>query len=417
MLPRLQGQTGAGDDLTEAIRIGKVSGNTALAQANRAKMDEFYTQLVDIEAELRHYRDQFRGKTVLCNCDDPYESNFFKYFAMNFNHLGLKKLIATCYAGSPIAEEQLSLFDVPSVPTGPKKRAYKMEISEVVDANRDGATDLSDVEHLIRTDAALTLLDGSGDFRSPECVALLDEADIVVTNPPFSLFREYLSQLIKHDRKFLIIGNMNAVTYREVFSLFKTNKIWYGVSIHSGDREFGVPPYYPLTAAGCRVDEDGKKFVRVKGVRWFTNMDNSQRHERLILYKTYSPDEYPTYDNYDAIEVSKTADVPLGYSGPMGVPITFLDKYNPDQFEILGLTSGRNEFEARPTKRYVNARQIKPDGTESNGGKVNTGGPAFLLEQRPAKVTVYIAENVDGYLVRTYPRIIVRNRNPEEAPL
>lgn len=200
-----------------------MAGKEALVRANRAKNDEFYTQLVDIEAELRHYRDQFRGKVVFCNCDDPYESNFFKFFAMNFNHLGLKKLITTCYTGSPITGEQLSLFDVEGMPEGaPETQAYKVEITEVPDANGDGAIDLSDVEYLVRHGAnVLTLLNDGGDFRSPECVALLNEADIVVTNPPFSLFREYMSLLVQHDKKFLILGNQNAITYSEIFKLIK----------------------------------------------------------------------------------------------------------------------------------------------------------------------------------------------------
>jgi hypothetical protein len=394
-----------------------VAGKEALARASRAKQDEFYTQLADIEAELRHYREHFRGKVVLCNCDDPYESNFFKFFAMNFNHLGLKKLITTSYAGSPISGEQLPLFETAGLrDTPPPREPYLVQISEVPDLNQDGAIGLPDVEYLLRNDAnAMRPLAGDGDFRSKECISLLDEADIVVTNPPFSLFRQYLAQLVEYDKKFLIIGNMNAMTYERVFGLFKANELWSGVSIHSGDREFGVPPHYPLTAAGYRVDEAGNKFVRVKGVRWFTNMDHSARHEKLILYKKYNPDEYPTYDNYDAIEVSKTAEIPMDYPDAMGVPITFLDKYNPDQFEILGMTGGRDEFEAWPTKRYSNAVQIQPDGRKSSGGKVNTG-PALLVAQRPAGTTVYVADDVDGYLVRTYMRIVVRNRFPGMPP-
>ena len=182
-------------------------------------------------------------------------------------------------------------------------------------------------------------LKGDGDFRSTECVELLKQADIVITNPPFSLFREYIAQLIKYEKKFIILGNVNALSYKETFTLIKENKVWLGYSIHSGDREFGVPDYYPLNAAGCRIDENGKKYIRVKGVRWFTNIDYSERHEDLVLYKTYNSEEFPKYDNYDAIEVSKTADIPMDFDGVMGVPITFLDKFNPDQFEILGMES------------------------------------------------------------------------------
>lgn len=317
-----------------------MAGNSSLRAANKAKKDEFYTQLSDIENELNHYKEQLRGKVIFCNCDDPYESNFFRYFAINFNHLGLKKLIATCYDPSPIAYKQLSMFDDGQRIANKNRKAYKIEITEVPDLNNDGAVDLADVETLLKSkNNTLTLLEGNGDFRSDECVELLKQADIVVTNPPFSLFREYVAQLVEYDKKFLIIGNVNAITYKEIFSLIKENLLWLGCSIHSGDREFRVPDNYPLNAAGYRIDENGIKYIRVKGVRWFTNMDTSQRHEELVLYKNYTPEEYPKYDNYDAIEVSKTIEIPADYDGVMGVPITFLDKYNPKQFEILGLAA------------------------------------------------------------------------------
>ncbi len=319
-----------------------MAGNSNLHIANKNKKDEFYTQLEDIELELKHYRKYFAGKTVFCNCDDPYESNFFKYFAMNFNYLGLKKLVATCYIGSPVVGEQfeqLSIFDIfPSEENTPKKFPYKIEITEVVDANGDGTVDLTDVEYLLRNkNNALTLLTGDGDFRSPECIEILKQADIVVTNPPFSLFREFVAQLVEYSKQFIIIGNVNAITYKEIFPLIKENKLWLGYSIHSGDREFRVPDDYPLNASGYRIDENGYKYIRVKGVRWFTNLDIKKRHEELDLYKKYTPEEYPKYDNYNAVEVSKTADIPEDYYGAMGVPITFLDKYNPEQFEILGM--------------------------------------------------------------------------------
>lgn len=316
-----------------------MADNSNLQKANKAKKDEFYTQLTDIEKELRHYKEHFKGKTVFCNCDDPYESNFFKYFAMNFNFLGLKKLIATCYERSPIAGEELPLFHFYKMKDpGDPPVAHKIEITEVVDENGDGATDLSDVKLLLQNRKnLLTKLAGKGDFRSEECVELLKEADIVVTNPPFSLFREYVAQLVQYDKKFLIIGNVNSITYKEIFPLIKENRLWLGASIHSGDREFAVPDSYPLNAAGCRIDENGKKYIRVKGVRWFTNLDYPQRHEDLDLYKRYTAEEYPKYDNYNAININKTSDIPYDYDGVMGVPITFLDKYNPDQFEIIGL--------------------------------------------------------------------------------
>lgn len=248
------------------------TGNKALSKAKTAKQDEFYTQLSDIENELRHYREQLRGKVVLCNCDDPYESNFFRYFALNFNALGLKKLIATCYDGSSVAGARLPLLDIEGLkPEG--KQPYAVEITNVPDVNGDGAIDLSDVELLLKSDGNIshTLKGdseyGAGDFRSAECVEFLKQADVVVTNPPFSLFREYVAQLIEYDKKFLIIGNMNAVHYSDIFGFFRDNKLWLGESIHSGDREFRVPDHYPLQAAGFRIDDAGNRYIRVKGVR------------------------------------------------------------------------------------------------------------------------------------------------------
>lgn len=320
-----------------------MAGNSDLQKANKNKKDEFYTQLADIEAELKHYRKHFINKVVFCNCDDPYESNFFKYFAMNFNYLGLKKLIATCYRGSPVVYTQLSWFgdeNTVSVIEN-EKRPYKIEITEVVDTNGDGTIDLSDVEYLLRSNKnSLSLLQGDGDFRSEECIALLQQADIVVTNPPFSLFREFVAQLVEYDKQFIIIGNVNAITYKDIFPLIKENRIWMGYSIHSGDREFRVPNDYPLNAAGCRVDKNGYQYIRVKGVRWFTNMDYIERHSDLDLWKKYTPEEYPKYDNYNAINVDITANIPDDYYGEIGVPITFLDKYNPDQFEIVRFRKG-----------------------------------------------------------------------------
>ena len=311
--------------------------NKNLSIAQTAKKDEFYTQLSDIERELQHYWQHFRGKTILCNCDDPYESNFFKYFALRFNQLGLKKLICTCYDGSPVQGNELML-DFGDFSDEPKKIAYKVEITEVRDMNGDGAVDLSDVQYLLKNDKnVISTLKQHGDFRSQECIKLLKEADIVVTNPPFSLFREYLAQLVEYDKKFLIIGNVNAITYKEVFPLIRDNRLWLGPSITSGDRKFNVPDSYPLNAAGCGIDEDGKKFIRVKGVRWFTNLDHNKRHEELDLVCKYTPEEYPHYDNYDAINVDKTSDIPFDWNDIMGVPITFLDKYCPEQFEIIDI--------------------------------------------------------------------------------
>lgn len=288
-----------------------------LTDARKAKKDEFYTQLADINAELQHYTHHFRGKTVLCNCDDPRVSNFFKYFSLNFEALGLKRLISTCYKS-----QEVDLFS-----QNVSVRACYI----IYDGDRNGNRMPDPEEMDIQT------FEGDGDFRSRECVELLKQADIVVTNPPFSLFREFVAQLVAYQKKFLIIGNMNAVTYKEIFPLIMRGEMWLGCSIHSGDREFGIPQDYPVTAAGHRIDAQGNKFIRVKGVRWFTNLDFKERHEDLDLYKHYTPDEYPKYDNYDAINVDKTSDIPIDYPGIMGVPISFLDKFNPEQFEILGL--------------------------------------------------------------------------------
>lgn len=343
--------------------------NDGLSAARKAKKDEFYTQMPDIVNELRHYKQHFAGKTVFCNCDDPYESNFFKFFALNFNEWGLKKLIATCYNGSPVAgrELQLKLFDdgEKSAASNENQRiAHKIIITDVTDLNNDGAIDLVDVEILIKNDKnVLTRLEGNGDFRSPECIELLKEADIVVTNPPFSLFREYLALLVGYEKEFLILGNVNAITYKEVFTLIKSNNLWLGPSITSGDREFQVPEYYPLNAATTRIDASGNRYIRVKGVRWFTNIDHKKRHEPLDFYKHYKPEEYPKYDNYDVIEVSKTADIPMDYDGIMGVPITFMDKYCPEQFEILGLdnhirqNSGCNSINGQKIYRRIIIRR------------------------------------------------------------
>ena len=284
---------------------GGGNDSAGLTAAKKAKKDEFYTQLTDIEKELRYYTNHFKNKVVFCNCDDPEESNFWVFFRDNFALLGLKKLISTHY------EEG--------------KQSYKMELTGA--RYEDGELKF---DNFVKTP-----LKGDGDFRSEECIEILKEADIVVTNPPFSLFREFVAQLMEYKKKFLIIGNINAASYKEVFPLIRDNEIWMGASIHSGDREFRVPDDYPLNAAGYRVDENGVKFIRVKGVRWFTNMDYPQRHEDLILYKTYNPNDYPTYDNYNAINVNFTKEIPRDYDGAIGVPITFLDKYNPEQFEIL----------------------------------------------------------------------------------
>lgn len=388
-----------------------MAGNSNLSAAVKAKKDEFYTQLTDIEKEMRHYRKHFKGKTVFCNCDDPFESNFFKYFVLNFNRLGLKKLVATCYAGSPIVYTQMNLFGEPEevVRAEREKKPYKVEVTQVYDATGDGGVDMLDVAELFRTGKnSLELLDGDGDFRGPECLTLLDEADIVVTNPPFSLFREYVAVLMEHQKKFIILGNVNAITYKEFFPLIRENKVWIGASIHSGDRKFYVPDDYPLNASGCGVDENGRRFIRVKGVRWYTNLDIRQRHEEMILVKKYTPDGYEHFDNYDAINVDKTTDIPCDYAGLMGVPITFLDKYSPDQFEIVGVTQSWCEI---ASKIYPKQIQIDKSGKHTQVTKLNDGA-AIKVEQPPVNKTYY---EVDGELfIKTYARVIVRNKHPEQ---
>lgn len=395
----------------QAAAIDKSARSRDLSKAKSAKQDEFYTQLSDISNELKHYKAQLRGKTILCNCDDPYESNFFKYFALNFNTLKIKKLIATSYVKSPIVGGQLPLLDIEGLkPEG--KEPYAIEINKVPDQKRRGTTDITDVEYLLKHDAntARTLkADGiynGGDFRSRECVDLLKLADVVITNPPFSLFREYVAQLVAHDKQFIIIGNVNSITYKEIFSLIKNNKLWLGESIHSGDREFRVPDHYPLEAAGFRIDDNGVKYIRVKGVRWFTNMDVPQRHEQMTLYKKYSPAEYPKYDNYDAIEVSKTAEIPVDYDGTMGVPVTFLDKYNPDQFEIVGY---EKSYELQ-TKKYPAQTQIDKNGAESIVSKLNDG-VSIRVKTPPTDQTYYIVAG--KYYVQKFKRILIKRKTPK----
>jgi hypothetical protein len=375
--------------------VGRRPLNRSLSAAKTAKQDEFYTQYVDIQKEVEAYLefdpDTFRGKVVYCNCDDPFESNFFKYFAANFNKLGLKKLITTSYDGSPI--------------------------------DGDGAANVTDVElFLKRNKAARTALKGNekypgGDFRSPECIDLLKEADIVVTNPPFSLFREYVAQLVEHGKKFLIIGNVQAITYKDVFPLIKADKLWMGVTIHSGDREFRVPDHYPMNAAGSRVDENGVKYIRVKGVRWYTNLDHGRRHEKLncmtiernLRFSKHKEingkTAYGRYDNFDAIEVPFTDAIPSDYDGTMGVPITFLDKYNPDQFEILGITK---TWHGGASKTYPMQTQVNKDGSESLVSKLNDG-PVVKVSGRPTSQTYYRV-GTDNF-IQLYARVLIRRRS------
>lgn len=356
--------------------------NKTLHTSKTQKNDEFYTQLSDIENELKHYREQFRGKVVFCNCDDPYESNFFKYFANNFRHLGIKRLIATSFTKSPIAGTQIAFIEIEGLkPDG--KQPFKVEINEIPDSDGDGAIDLGDIQHLLKHDKNIvTPLKGNGDFRSAECVELLKQSDIIVTNPPFSLFREYVAQLITYDKKFLIIGNTNAITYEEVFPFLKDNKIWLGVN--NGAKTYEVPMHYDQN--NTFVGKDGKKYAKMGNTGWFTNLDLEKRHQVLQMYKKFNPDEYDEYDNYDAIEVSKVQDIPMDYEGAMGVPITFLDKYNPKQFEILALTDRKNTSGLR-TKTYTAADTPKYNDLNRRG-----------------------AIKTDGEYKSTYARILIRRR-------
>lgn len=349
--------------------------NKNLNAAKTAKKDEFYTQLTDIERELQHYWQHFRDKVVLCNCDDPYESNFFKYFALRFNQLGLKKLICTCYDGSPLAGTQLSLFSL-DTDGNEKKTAYKVEISEVKDLNGDGAVDLADVEYLIKNDKnVLSILRGNGDFRSEECIELLKQADIVVTNPPFSLFREYIGQLMKYEKKFLIIGPLNALHYKELFPLIKNNIVWLG--INNGAKEYTKP--------------DGT-LQKMGNTGWYTNLDHNKRHEEIDLVCRFDSEDYPTYANYDAIDVGKVQDIPYDYDGVMGVPDTILGQYNPDQFEIIGLGSGI-------LGQTIGVGGIPKEHKRLMKGHSATGDLYYLIDGKP-KVP--------------YSRILIRNKHPQK---
>jgi hypothetical protein len=291
--------------------------HTQFSEARTNKKDEFYTQLSDIERELKHYKNHFKGKVVLCNCDDPRVSNFFHFFSYNFEKFGLKKLIATCYKN-----QEMDLFSE-------NKSEQAIYLEYTGDKNGNNVPDVNEI--------GIKKLKGDGDFRSKECIALLKQADIVVTNPPFSLFREYVAQLIEYDKKFLIIGNINAISYKEIFKLIKENKAWLGMNMGRGISGFIVPKHYELYGSEARVDENGNRIVATNNCLWLTNLDNSKRHEDIILYKNYTPEEFPTYENYNAINVDKTKDIPMDYTGEMGVPITFLHYYNPEQFEIIDI--------------------------------------------------------------------------------
>lgn len=343
--------------------MAKQSSNTNLHKAKNVKNDEFYTQLSDIENELRHYKDHFRNKVVYCNCDDPRVSNFFHYFSYNFEHLGLKKLIATCYKN-----QDVDLFS-----THDSEQAVYLEYTG--DKNGNSVPDANEI--------GVQPLQGDGDFRSPESIELLQQADIVVTNPPFSLFREYVSQLIQYNKKFVLIGNKNIITYKEIFKLIKEDKMWVGNTPMSTDMLFDVTENYAKELVEKKKEGSGYKIVGdvVKGraqANWFTNLDIDKRHEDLILHKKYSPEEYPSYDNYDAINVDKTKDIPFDYAGPMGVPITYLDKYNPEQFEILGLSASAGYSQEIVGIPFLGNKDARP----LINGK-NTYARIFIKNKKP----------------------------------
>ncbi|MCB0439649.1 MAG: adenine-specific methyltransferase EcoRI family protein [Mangrovimonas sp.] len=364
-----------------------------LHSAKKAKNDEFYTQLSDIEKELKHYKHSFKGKTVLCNCDDPRVSNFFHYFSYNFEKLGLKKLISTCYKN-----KERDFFS---------KNDSEQAIYLVYEGDKNN-NNVPDPEEI-----GIKYFQGDGDFRSEEAIELLKQADIVVTNPPFSIFREYVAQLIEYKKQFLIIGNLNAMKYGEIYPYFQSDEIWFGATMFSGGAAFfvGSPDLYDpekMSNPKNAYIKDGKLYWRVNGVRWFTNIDHNKRHEELVLYKTYNPDDYPKYDNYDAIEVPFTECIPSDYDGIMGVPISFLNKYNPEQFEILGATQRGCHDEVPDTRKYDDYWEMKQNGerTGSSGGKTNEN--ANLLGN-DGKKNYFI--NKDGRVIQSaYQRLFIKHR-------
>ena len=368
-----------------------MSLNRNLQQAKSQKNDDFYTQLPDIENELKHYRQHFAGKVVYCNCDDPKISNFYKYFSLNFEALGLRKLITTCYKN-----QYMDLFSDHT-----SEKAIWLECNQGTCEN--GA--------YVPADPVVRHLGGDGDFRSPECVELLKRADIVVTNPPFSLFREYVAQLVQYGKKFLIIGNKNAITYKEVFPLIKDNRMWVGHTPMGKDLLFDLPEGIARELKATKKEGSSYRIIDgvVKGRSqsiWFTNLDHRKRHEDLILYKRYSPEEYLTYDNYDAINVDKTAEIPMDWDGAMGVPITFLDKHNPEQFEVLGFSSLWDDGFKSHTF-YDDYTEMRPDGTKTglSGQKAN-GYP--ILRGSPRKGNYLIRGEEVVYTL--YRRIFIRRK-------
>ena len=355
-----------------------------LAKAKIDKKDEFYTRYEDIQAELNHYEEHFKGKTVLCNCDDPYESNFCKFFLRNFNYLGLRRLICTSYSTSPVVGQQLSIFDEDNEQVVPGN-GYVMDITEVPMANGRGISDEDIYRLLSSKKRGVKKLKGTGDFRSEECIFYLKQADIVVTNPPFSLFKEYVAQLIEYEKKFIIIGNQNAIAYKEIFPFIRDNKLWLGNGF-KGNVGFFESPYQDYAVSS----QHKEGLIRVSGVMWFTNLDLQKRHEELILFRTYNPEDYPLYANYQAINVDKTTEIPKDYEGTMGVPITFLDKFNPDQFDIIGL------------------------GITELGKSIGVGDYDRKYKTPASRDgTLYYVK--DGKGIVPYARVLIRNKHPEKG--
>ncbi len=351
--------------------MAKSSSNRNLQTAKTSKKDEFYTQLSDIEKEVRHYKEHFKGKVVLCNCDDPRVSNFFHFFSYNFENFGLKKLIATCYKN-----QNADLFSEHN-----SERAIYLEYTG--DKNGDNIPNPEEI--------GIKELKGDGDFRSKECIELLKESDIVVTNPPFSLFREYVSQLFEYDKKFIIVGHQNAITYKDIFKLIKDNSLWLGYGFTGGAAHFINKHYEDYATAGNHKEG----MIRVAGVNWFTNLEIKKRHEDLILYKSYNEKEYPKYDNFDAINIDKTKDIPMDFDGIMGVPITFLDKYNPDQFEIIG--QGQGNLYRELTPKGLNKKFVED--------YYKNGGTGSIKEDHPV-----LGYYKDGKPVIPYMRILIKKR-------
>lgn len=368
--------------------------NKGLSRAKGAKKDEFYTRYEDIQAELNNYEEHFRDKTVLCNCDDPFESNFCKFFLKNFNYLGLKRLICTSYSGSPVIGLQLSLFDdADELVTA--ENGYVMDITEVPMANGRGISD-DDIGRLLKSKKrGVKKLKQSGDFRSNECIEYLKQSDIIVTNPPFSLFKEYVAQLMEYGKKFIIIGNQNALTYKEIFPLIKDNKLWLGNGF-KGNVGFFESPYQDHAVSSHHKDG----LIRVSGVMWFTNLDIKKRHENLILYRRYNPVDYPKYETYDGIDINATSEIPCDYDGVMGVPKTFMDKYNPDQFEILG-------YEREDENIKVGIKNMPEEFLNHYKSQGGTGHYT-----KGMKMLCYY--NKEGKAKIPFSRILIRNKHPEK---